>query len=26
VDRSFFHRVEILEENLIRNKKVVKVN
>jgi hypothetical protein len=26
VDRGFFHRVEILEKNLIHNKKVVKVN
>jgi len=26
VDRRFFHRAEILEKNLIRNKKGVKVN
>jgi len=26
VDRGFSHRVEILEKNLIRNKKFVKVN
>jgi hypothetical protein len=26
MDRGFSHRVEILEKNLIRNKKVIKVN